>query len=882
MLRVALKDILARKRRLVTTGLAIVLGIAFLTGTQLLSTVLKDSIGSVLSDAYSGYGAVVRSPEVQELGFGQGVHKPVPEGLVGQVSAVSGVAAASGVVETTSAQLIGRNGKIWGSSFGPPTIVYNWISDRGLRLGNLLDGREPTADDEIVLDFSSAKSIRYKIGDTVPVSTYAGVEKFKLVGLVGLGPKGDVSIGATALLFNTPTAQRIGQLPGQFNYIAARAEKGVDQEMLANAISASLPSVQVLTGQQFIKESSNSISKIVDILTTFVSVFGYVALFVACFIIYNTFAILVAQRTRETALLRAIGAKRQQVLAATVLEAALVGLIASIAGLVGGVLLSTALKSVVGGLFRVDTGTPTLSVANVATAFVVGVGVTVLSGFVPAWRASKVPPIAALSEADIDRAGVSRSRVIWGSVLLLVGAGLAVAGFAKVGPSHLVEFGLGAALVLISVSLVLGPLIVAPVSRLLAQVTLRRGSVVSRLAGENASRNPRRTASTAAALTIGVTLVTLIAILASSIRASVDTAVTNSVKADYIISVQGLTLASGIPPNVLKEVKALDDVATASQLRFGPLRLTDRYGRAHQRSDSTDSGIGSIAGAHGTAPPGQDEFMIGMDPRTIGKVFDFGKIRGSISDVGPGTLMVAASTAEKRGWKLGDEIPVYFARTGVQKLKLVATFSAESPMGTYFVSLQTFNDNSLGIFAVDFLIYVSGTKSADGAALRSQLDRVVKDLPSVSVQNVSEYVKAQTAPFDTFLAVVYGLLFLAVIIALIGIANTLSLSVLERTRELGLLRAVGMSRRQLRSSIVGESLIIAIFGTAMGLLLGIVFSGALSTVIAADNPQVFSYTLPVLSLIAIAVVAMVSGVVAALLPAWRASRLDVLDAISAV
>ncbi len=882
MLRVALKDILARKRRLVTTGLAIVLGIAFLTGTQLLSTVLKDSIGSVFNDAYSGYDAVVRSPEIQELGFGQGIHQPVPEGLVKQVSSISGVEAASGLVETTSAQLIGRDGKIAGSSFGPPTVVYNWIDDSGLRLGKLIDGHGPESDNEIVLDFGSAKTLGYSVGDTVPVSTYAGVERFELVGLIGLGRDGEVSIGATALLFNTPTAQRIGQVPKQFNYVAARAEPGVDQEMLVNAISASLPSVQVLTGQQFIKESSDSVSKIVDILTTFVAVFGYVALFVACFIIYNTFAILVAQRTRETALLRAIGARRRQVLAATVLEAGLVGLVASVLGLVGGMLLATALKSVVGDLFRVDTSTPTLSLGEIATAFGVGVGVTILSGFVPAWRASRVPPIAALSEADIDRAGVSRSRIVWGSVMLLAGAGLAVAGFAKVGPSHLVEFGLGAAFVLISVSLVLGPLIVAPVSRLLARVTFRKGSVVARLAGENASRNPRRTASTAAALTIGVTLVTLIAVLASSIRASVDTAVSDSVKADYIISVQGLTLAAGIPSSVVEEVKALDDVAIASPLRFGPFRMTDSYGRAHRSVGSDNASLGAIAGAEGNVPVGQDDFMIGIDPKTVFDVFDFGTVNGSTTDLSAGTIMASSNTAEKRGWKLGDEIPVYFAKTGPQKLKLVATFSTDSPMGNYFVPLETFNKNSLGLFSVDFLMYVKGADGVDSARLRSQLDRVVKDMPAVSVQNVGEYVEAQTAPFDTFLAVVYGLLFLAVIIALIGIANTLSLSVLERTRELGLLRAVGMSRRQLQASIVGESLIIAIFGTAMGLLLGIVFSASLSTVIAAENPQVFSYTLPVLSLVAITVVAMVSGVLAALLPAWRASRLDVLDAISSV
>jgi putative ABC transport system permease protein len=879
VLRVALKDILARKRRLVTTGLAIVLGIAFLTGTQVLSTVLKDSIEELIGDVYSGYDAVVRSPQVQDLGFGQQIRTPVPASLVAQVDEVDGVEAALGVVETTTAQLIGTNGKIVGSSFGPPTLVYNWIADPQLQLGVITEGGPPRADDQIVLDFASADEAEYRVGDDVQVSTATGVESFELVGLVGLGDDGTNSTGAKILAFTTPTAQRLGQMPDQFNYVAVAATEGTSQTELARALADALPAQQVVTGAAFTEENQESISQFVDILTTFVSVFGYVALFVACFIIYNTFSILVAQRTRETALLRAIGAKRRQVLSATVLEAFIVGLISSLLGLLGGVVLASVLKAVVGNFFTVQPGVPSLPPAAIVSAFVVGIGVTVLSGLVPAWRATKVPPIAALSEVAIDRTSVSGARVAWGLGFLVIGVGLLGWGLAD-GPQPLVLFGTGAVLFLIAVVVVLGPLIAAPVSRLLAWPFDRLGWITGRLAGENAARNPRRTAATAAALTIGVTLVTLIAIVAASIRASVDSAVTTSVQADFVVSVSTFSPGAGIPVTLADEIRELPDVDMVSPVRFGPFRLTDAYARERARTRGDDATVS--LGAGDAAPPGQDDFLLGVDPASYFEVNDLGPLQGSPDDLAAGTIGAYAKVARDRGWRIGDKIPVYFAQSGVQELELVLTFDEMSFVGNYVVSLETFEANALPLFNVDFVDYVVAADGASLDDLRSQLESIVADSPAISVQDLAEYADAQTAPFDTFLAIVYGLLGLAVIIALIGIANTLSLSVLERTRELGLLRAVGMSRRQLRGTIIGESMIIAILGTIMGLGIGVVFAYALSVVISADDPGIFLFTLPWWSLVVITVIAALAGVLAALLPAWRASRLDVLKAVSAV
>ena len=886
MFRVAFKDLMARKRRLVTTGLAVVLGIAFLTGTQVLSTVLEDSIDSLITDVYDGLDAIVRSPQSQDLGFGQEVRSPVPASTVEQVASVDGVSEAVGVIETSTAQILGRDGKVVGSNFGPPTLVYNWLGDSDLQPGILTEGREPRSEGEVGLDFATAEEGGYAVGDTVKVNGPAGVEEFTLVGLLGLGEDGTRSSGAKVMFFITPVAQRLGQMPDQFNFVAAAAEDGLSESQLTERLGEALPDLQSVTGASFTEENSEAIAQFVDILSTFVSVFGYIALFVAAFIIYNTFSILVAQRTRETALLRAIGARRRQVLLATIAEAALVGLLASLLGLAGGALLATGLKAVVGQLFTVEPGVPSLPVSAVVLALVVGIGITVLSAVVPALRSSKVPPVAAMSEVSIDRAQLSRARLVWGTLFLLLGILLFMLGVTDTGPNPLGEFGAGAAMILISVAVILGPLIASPVSRFLARPFGRR-RLTTRLAGENAARNPKRTAATAAALTIGVTLVTLIAVVANSVKTSVDAAVNERIDADYIVAVDFTSsFGVGVPQGAEERIRELPAVALTSAVRFSPIRLLDDFGKAEAAEAAEEETATTLpSGTPDTAPDGQDDFAIGIDPETFFEVVNSGELQGSPADLGPDTIATRAAVAEERGWELGDRIPVYFAATGVQELELALTYEEDAGQGNYFIPSETLQRNGLPFFDIDVAVYVQAEEGATGAELtelRRSLEGIVEGSPSVTVQDLEEYAEAQTGPLDTFLAIIYGLLGLAVIIALIGIANTLSLSVLERTRELGLLRAVGMSRKQLRRTIVGESMIIAVFGTLMGLVIGIVFSIALSVVIAAEDPGLFKYALPYGQLVIITIIAALAGVLAALAPAWRASRLDVLDAIASV
>ncbi len=882
MFRVALKDLLARKRRLFTTGIAVMLGIAFLSGTQVLSSVLNDSIDSLISDVYEGYDAVVRSPDADSVGFGQAIRTPVPASTVDEVTAVDGVRVAEGVVETTTAQLVGSDGEVVGSDFGPPTIVSNWLEDETLRIGRLTEGRGPTDDGEIALDFSTAEAGGYEVGDEVTVGAGEGTERFELVGLVGLGDDGTRSSGAKVLVFTTAEAQRLGQMPDQFSYVAVAADEGVDQAQLTSYLAGALPEYQILTGEQFTAESADAISQFVDILTTFVSVFGWVAIVVACFIIYNTFSILVAQRTRETALLRAIGARRRQVLSATLIEAVIVGLVASIVGMVVGVLLAWGMKWLMGNFFSVQPGLPPLTGSAVVLALVIGIGVSVLSSLVPAWRSTRVPPIAALSDVAIDRSDMSRARVVWGAITLLLGAALIGLGLGDIGPSPLFELGAGAFLVLVTLALILGPLIAAPVSRLLAKPFSIGGRVTGRIAGENAARNPKRTAATAAALTIGVTLVSLIAILASSVKTSVDDAINSSIAADYVVSAGTFAFGVGIPPERVEQIAGLDDVAAASPVRFAPVRLIDAYAqkKAAERPTATTLPAGAPAGVEDQAPDGQDDFALGIDPTTFFDLIDFGELDGSPEDLGAGTFATVRRVAEERGWQRGDLIPFYFARTGVQELRLEVIAETDVGQGSYLLPFETFEPNVQPMFDLDVVVYVEAADGADLTALRSQLESIVEDLPKVEVQDLSQYAEAQTGPIDMFLNIIYALLGLAVVIALIGIANTLSLSIMERTRELGLLRAVGMSRPQLRNSVLIESTIIAVLGTLIGLVLGIGFSYALSVRLSADNPELFKFHLPIGHLVAIVVIAALAGVVAAIIPAWRASRLDVLTAIS--
>ncbi len=885
MLRVALKDLLAHKRRLVTTGIAVILGIAFLTGTQILGGALDESIRGVVSKVYEGYDAVVRSPSVQETVFGE-IRGPVDAAAVDQVRGADGVRAAFGVVESPTIQLIGADGKVVGAGIGPPTLVFTWFDDP-VRPGKLREGRGPEADDEIVLDFKTATDNGWEVGDDVTIATQSGEATYELVGVVGLGENAEDYSGAHPVFFTDVEAQRLAQLSDQYNYIAVGAQEGVSQQELATSLASAAPELQVVTGEVFVEENQEAIAQFVGFLTTLVSVFGVISLVVAVFIIYNTFSIIVAQRTRETALLRAIGAHRRQVVVATLVEAMSIGVVASVVGLALGVLLATGIIRGIGQLFSTAPGLPPLGVATVVLALAVGLVVTSLSAVIPAVRASRTPPIAALSEVSLDRSALSRARVIWGIGLIVVGVALVALGLMGAVDNELYVVGAGLLLVLISVAVVIGPVLAAPAAHVLSWPFRVGGRTTGRLAEENAARNPRRTAATAAALTVGVTVVTVIAVLAATTKNSVDAEITGALEeVDYIVTAGNFSFL-GVPKTVAPAAAEIEGVEVVSPLGFSFLRLLDDKAVAEAATTTTtvatedDSGVPPILGIPDDAPPGEDIVANGLDPATYFDIVDMGEVRGDLSELDDASIVAKDSIAEERGWEIGDEIPVFFTATGRQDLRLGATYSnGLGPGDNFYLPLETLRANALPGFDVDFAVYVSLADDADSEAVKSQLEALVEDRPDVVVQDTEEFVESQTAVIDVIVNIMYGLLALAVIIALIGVANTLSLSVLERTREFGLLRAVGMSRSQLRWTVRFEAAIVAVFGTLLGVVIGIAFAIAITAALAASEPDLVSFKLPVTQLVLITAMAALAGIVAAIFPARRAARLDVLEAIS--
>jgi putative ABC transport system permease protein len=885
VLRVALKDLLAHKRRLVTTGIAVILGIAFLTGTQILGGALDESIRGVVSKVYEGYDAVVRSPSVQETVFGE-IRGPVDAAAVDQVRGADGVRAAFGVVESPTIQLIGADGKVVGAGIGPPTLVFTWFDDP-VRPGKLREGRGPEADDEIVLDFKTATDNGWEVGDDVTIATQSGEATYELVGVVGLGENAEDYSGAHPVFFTDVEAQRLAQLSDQYNYIAVGAQEGVSQQELATSLASAAPELQVVTGEVFVEENQEAIAQFVGFLTTLVSVFGVISLVVAVFIIYNTFSIIVAQRTRETALLRAIGAHRRQVVVATLVEAMSIGVVASVVGLALGVLLATGIIRGIGQLFSTAPGLPPLGVATVVLALAVGLVVTSLSAVIPAVRASRTPPIAALSEVSLDRSALSRARVIWGIGLIVVGVALVALGLMGAVDNELYVVGAGLLLVLISVAVVIGPVLAAPAAHVLSWPFRVGGRTTGRLAEENAARNPRRTAATAAALTVGVTVVTVIAVLAATTKNSVDAEITGALEeVDYIVTAGNFSFL-GVPKTVAPAAAEIEGVEVVSPLGFSFLRLLDDKAVAEAATTTTtvatedDSGVPPILGIPDDAPPGEDIVANGLDPATYFDIVDMGEVRGDLSELDDASIVAKDSIAEERGWEIGDEIPVFFTATGRQDLRLGATYSnGLGPGDNFYLPLETLRANALPGFDVDFAVYVSLADDADSEAVKSQLEALVEDRPDVVVQDTEEFVESQTAVIDVIVNIMYGLLALAVIIALIGVANTLSLSVLERTREFGLLRAVGMSRSQLRWTVRFEAAIVAVFGTLLGVVIGIAFAIAITAALAASEPDLVSFKLPVTQLVLITAMAALAGIVAAIFPARRAARLDVLEAIS--
>ena len=845
MLRATVKSLLARKLRLALTALSIVLGVGFIAGTFVLTDTMNKAFDELFSTATGSTDVIVRArtsfSSAGQGGGGSGSDRgSFDESVLKEVRGVDGVGEASGDV-TGYAQFVDpKTGEAIGG-FGPPTFGTNWNPRAGGF--RIREGRPPEGPDEVVMDVATARKYGFSLNDDVQILFEGPPQEFKLVGLAGFGQADNIG-GATSAIFTLPTAQRVLDREGQLDSIQVQAEEGLSPGEVRTRVQRVLPkSLEAVTGAAAASEDSQAIKDGLGFFRTALLVFGLVSLFVGAFIIFNTFSIIVAQRTQELGLLRALGASRRQVLTSVIVEAFVTALVASAVGIVAGIGIAIGLQSVLGA-FGIDLPSTTIQLEprTVAVSILIGIVVTLASSILPARRASSIAPIEALRDSPPAPRGAARRRVIAGFIVAAGGVGLLLYGLFGSPAQAGGVVGAGAAVTFIGVA-ILAPLIARPLARLIGAPMARVG-VTGKLGRENAMRNPRRTASTASALMIGLGLVVLVAVLAASLKASSDAVLDDTLRADFILTTSSFAPFS---PDVARKVRDLPEAEAVAAFRQNAIRVE-----------------------------GKDQLVQGVDPRTVERVTDLGLESGSVSSLARGDLLVKADVARDEGWRVGDPIKVEFPSTGTKTLTLGGTYSEDRIVGSYVISNHTYADNYPD--HLDSFVFVKKAPGVGTEALRSAIDRKLKDYPSVEVQDQAAFKAKQAGFVDQLLGLITSLLALAVVIALFGIANTLSLSIFERRRELGLLRAVGMTRGQVRRMIRWESVIISVMGAALGIGIGVFFGWALQSALASSG--VTELAIPGTQLILYLVLAGLAGVLTAIVPARRASRLDVLQAIS--
>jgi putative ABC transport system permease protein len=850
--KVTRKGLRAHKLRFALTALAVLLGVAFMSGTMVLTDTIRKTFDDLFADVYAGTDAWVRSQDVIDGQFGLPDQRGrISAELLPEVEAVDGVETAEGTLQFY-AQLVGEDGDPVGNpNQGPPTFGTNWSDVQALNPFTLEEGGSPPqAGDEVVIDKGSADDGDLEVGDRVDVLTQSPTKMYTITGVVTFGDA-DSPGGASVSLFTTEEAQAITGAADEFDAISVVGDGELSQEELARRIRRALdnPGVEVLTGEEITEENQSDLQEGLQFLTVPLFVFAGISLLVGAFIIFNTFSIVVAQRTREMALLRAIGASQRQVIVSVVLEALVVGVLASVAGLFAGVGISVLLKALLAGFgFDIPSTGIVISPNAVVISLLVGTVITVVSAVTPAVRAARVPPIAAIRDVALDVSTRVVRRGVIGGVIFVLGTAALLGGLFSDVDNGIYLVAVGALLVFIGAT-TLGPVFAGRSVQILAWPLPRLRGMTGTLARENARRNPRRTSATAAALMIGVAIVGFFTVFAASTKATVDKQVDRAFTADFVLGTSGGGFGlTGFSPDLAEQVAQLPDVGVSSPVRYGPIEID-----------------------------GDSDFVGAFDPATAGELFELDPRVGSFGDLDADGIAVSRSAADDNDWAIGSEIPVDFA-TGTRTMTVETIYGVGLEKGWLDYTISTAAARTAFTEDLDNQIYVDLAGGVSEQEGRRALEGAVRPYPQVEVLDQTEFKEQFNEQVDQILGLVYVLLFLAVLIALIGIANTLALSVYERTRELGLLRAVGMTRRQLRSSVRWEAVIIAVLGTLIGLAIGIFFGWAIIQALEDEGFEVFSA--PAGQLIVIVIAAGFAGVVAALFPARRAAKLDVLRAIT--
>jgi putative ABC transport system permease protein len=848
VIRVSLKGLAARPVRAVLTALAIVLGVAMVSGSFVVTDTITKAFDTIFTSSYRNTDAVVsRKSLVDYSNSGNGTVSPA---LLAKIRRLPEVQAAAGSIidlnnDTTNTKLIDRDGKAIDAN-GNPTFGFG-VDPSQPRFNplHLVAGSWARGPHDVVIDYNTAKKHDFAVGDSIDAAAKGPKERFRITGIAKYGDV-DTLGGATIAVFTIPTAQRLLRLHG-YTAIPVAAKHGVSQSQLVSRIEQVVPGgVQVKTGDEQAKADKKNVQTFLSVIRGFLLGFGGIALFVGAFVIFNTLSITVAQRTRELATLRTLGASRRQVLRVVVLESFVLGVLASLIGIAAGIGLARGLTALFDSLgLSLPQSSPVYALRTFVISLLLGVFVTLFAGLWPAVRATRVPPIAAVREGAV----LERRRLLGPIVgVALFAVAMASIAYATLG-GHL---GSGKGLLALGAGTLVGllgvagfaPSLVGGLAKVLGFPARTIGGAAGQLASSNAVRNPARTAATAAALMIGLALVSFVAVLGKGLHGSVDRALRQQVSADWVISSKNgwsaFTAAAG----------------TAAERTPGITRST-----------SIRSDRGRVQHANAT--------VNGVDPKTVAGLYRFdwrdGSSAQALSQLGTTGALVKRSFGNKHDLHLGDAFTLRTPAGKPLHLKVVGVFQPPrlyELLGGVVISQRAFDSS--------FARPSNQLTLIDGNVSRSSLEQSLAQFPDTKIETETEYVKSQSSWISTMTNLLYVLLALSVIVSLFGMVNTLVLSVFERTRELGMLRAVGLTRRQTRRMVRHESVITALIGAALGLPLGILLAASVTHAVGKYG---LAFSFPVGSIVAFTVTAIVAGVLAAVAPARRASRLDVLSAL---
>ncbi|MEV4437921.1 FtsX-like permease family protein [Streptomyces sp. NPDC049577] len=838
MFRTALRNVLAHKARLLMTVLAVMLGVAFVSGTLVFTSTVSDAFQKSSEKGFTGVDVAIEPHHTGRADDAPGAASQLSQRLLDQAAHVPGAASATGSVSGFAA-VAGKNGKLVGEGFSSTGANYYPGAGGKDPRYPLKSGRAPQGPDEIALDTRTAERAGYKVGDTVRMSVDGPVLKQKLTGIFTTDD-GNVAAGGSLALFDTATAQKFYAKPGEFSRIEVKAAPGTSQAALKTSLEKVLPKdAEATTAKELADEQSRVIAQSMDGMRTSLLVFAGISLFVGVFIIANTFTMLVAQRTKELALLRAVGASRRQVTRSVLIEAFVVGSVAGVAGLLTGIGIGAGLRALISSTgATIPDGPLVISPNTILVSLVVGVVVTMLAAWLPGRRAAKIPPVAAMN--SVHAVATTKSLVVRNSI----GGAITALGAAIVlTASSSTMMGLGAGLVLIGM-FVLTPLLSRPV--IAAAAPLLRGfGMPGKLARQNAVRNPRRTAATASALMIGLTLITGLTVIAGSVQQAIDKMATGSLKADYVVSMASMTPLS---TDVEKKLAAHPDVAATSPLRSSPARID-----------------------------GDHQSLTGVNGKTIAQLTNLDFTAGSFAGLSGEKVVVDDATSRINHWKLGSSFDVTFEDGKKGRLTVSGVYKGNDLMRGIWIDTKTLAPHQSEIDDRQVMVKVKG---GTDEKVKDSLAKALGDNPAIQIQTKQDISDSISKMIGLLLNMLYGLLAMAVIVAVLGVINTLAMSVFERQQEIGMLRAIGLDRKGIKRMVRLESLIISLFGGVMGIGLGVFFGWAAGDLIK-KGLNTYELVLPWGRMGVFLLLAAVVGVLAALWPARRAAKLNMLAAIKA-